>query len=62
MNRENTDIKYELISYDGFIGSKEFDFDKAITESIKRAEKSVEAMKVARKSMLKYNSSFAEGV
>ena len=62
MNRENTDIKYELIPYDGFIGSKEFDFDKAITEYIKRAEKSVEAMKVARKSMLKYNSSFAEGV
>ena len=24
------DIKYELIPYDGFIGSKEFDFDKAI--------------------------------
>ena len=24
------DIKYELIPYDGFIGSKEFDFDKDI--------------------------------
>ena len=24
------DIKYELIPYDGFIGSREFDFDKAI--------------------------------
>lgn len=23
-------IRYELISYDGFIGSKEFDSDKAI--------------------------------
>ena len=28
----------------------------------KAAEESVEAMKVARKSMLKYNSSFAEGL
>lgn len=35
---------------------------KAIAESIKKAEESVEAMKVARKSMLKYNSSFAEGL
>lgn len=35
---------------------------KAITETIKKAEESVEAMKVARKSMLKYNSSFAEGL
>lgn len=31
-------------------------------EKIKKAEESVEAMKVARKSMLKYNSSFAEGL
>lgn len=30
MCEENADIKYELIPYDGFIGSKEFDFDKAI--------------------------------
>lgn len=28
----------------------------------KKAEESVEAMKVARKNMLKYNSSFAEGL
>lgn len=35
---------------------------KAIAESIKKAEESVEAMKVARKSMLKCNSSFAEGL
>ena len=35
---------------------------RAIAENIKKAEKSVEAMKVARKSMLKYNSSFAEGL
>lgn len=35
---------------------------KAIAETIKKAEGSVEAMKVARKSMLKYNSSFAEGL
>ena len=35
---------------------------KAIAESIKKAEESVEAMKVARKSMLKYNSSYAEGL
>lgn len=35
---------------------------KAIAESIKKSEESVEAMKVARKSMLKYNSSFAEGL
>lgn len=35
---------------------------KAIAESIKKAEESVEAMKVARKNMLKYNSSFAEGM
>ena len=34
---------------------------KAIAETIKKAEQSIEAMKVARKSMLKYNSSFAEG-
>lgn len=30
MNKENIDIKYELISYDSFIGLKEFDFDKVI--------------------------------
>lgn len=30
MSKENADIKYEWIPYDGFIGSKEFDFDKAI--------------------------------
>ena len=30
MSKENVDIKYELIPYDGFIGSKEFDFDKVI--------------------------------
>lgn len=35
---------------------------KEISETIKRAEASVEAMKIARKSMLKYNSSFAEGL
>lgn len=35
---------------------------KTIAESIKKAEESVEAMKVARKNMLKYNSSFAEGL
>lgn len=35
---------------------------KAIAETIKKTEESVEAMKVARKSMLKYNSSFAEGL
>lgn len=35
---------------------------KAIAETIKKAEESVEAMNVARKSMLKYNSSFAEGL
>lgn len=35
---------------------------KAITETIKKAEESVDAMKVARKSMLKYNSAFAEGL
>lgn len=35
---------------------------KAIAETIKKAEESVEAMKVARKSMLKYNSSFSEGL
>ena len=35
---------------------------KAIAESIKKAEESVEAMKVARKNMLKYNSSFVEGL
>lgn len=35
---------------------------KAIAEAIKKAEESVEAMKIARKSMLKYNSSFAEGL
>ena len=35
---------------------------KEISETIKRAESSVEAMKIARKSMLKYNSSFAEGL
>lgn len=30
MSMGNVDIKYNLIPYDGFIGSKEFDFDKAI--------------------------------
>lgn len=35
---------------------------KEIAEAIKKAEESVQAMKVARKSMLKYNSSFIEGV
>ena len=35
---------------------------KAIAETIKKAEESVEAMNVARKSMLKYNRSFAEGL
>ena len=35
---------------------------KAIADTIKKAEASVEAMKIARKSMLKYNSSFAEGL
>lgn len=27
---EREDIRYELIPYDGFIGSQEFDFDKTI--------------------------------
>lgn len=35
---------------------------KAIAETIKKAEESVDAMKVARKSMLKFNSAFAEGL
>lgn len=35
---------------------------KAIAEKIKKAEESVDAMKVARKSMLKFNSAFAEGL
>ena len=35
---------------------------KTIAESIKKAEESVEAMKVARKNMLKYNSSFAQNI
>ncbi len=35
---------------------------KEIAEMIKRAEESVEAMKIARESMFKYNSSFAEGL
>lgn len=35
---------------------------KAIAETIKKAEESVDAMKIARKSMLKYNSSFEEGL
>lgn len=35
---------------------------KTIAETIKQAEESVEAMKVARKSMFKFNSSFAEGL
>lgn len=35
---------------------------KEISETIKRAEASVEAMKIARKSMLKYNSSFTDGL
>lgn len=35
---------------------------KVLTDTIKKAEESVEAMKVARKSMLKYNSSFEEGL
>lgn len=35
---------------------------KEIAETIKRAEESVEAMKIAHKSMLKFNSSFAEGL
>lgn len=35
---------------------------KAIIETIKKAEESVAAMKIARKSMLKYNSIFAEGL
>lgn len=30
MSESNVDIKYELIPYDGFIGSQEFDFDKII--------------------------------
>ena len=28
MSKKNVDIKYELIPYDDFIGSKEFDIDK----------------------------------
>ena len=35
---------------------------KTIADTIKKAEASVKAMKIARKSMLKYNSSFAEGL
>ena len=35
---------------------------KAIAESIKKAEESVAVMKIARKSMLKFNSSFAVGL
>lgn len=35
---------------------------KALVDAIKKAEESVDAMKIARKSMLKYNSSFAEGL
>ncbi len=35
---------------------------KELAETIKKAEESIEAMKVARKSMLKFNSSFAEGL
>lgn len=35
---------------------------KALAESIKNAEESVEAMKIARKSMLKFNNAFAEGL
>ena len=30
MSKKNVDIKYELIPYDDFIGSKEFDIDKTI--------------------------------
>ena len=30
MSEERVDIRYELIPYDGFIGSQEFDFDKTI--------------------------------
>ena len=30
MSEDNFDVKYELIPYDGFIGSKDFDFDKII--------------------------------
>lgn len=33
---------------------------KAISETIKKADESVEVIKIVRKSMLKYNSSFAE--
>lgn len=35
---------------------------KEIAETIKKTEESVEAMKVARKNMLRFNSSFAEGL
>lgn len=35
---------------------------KEIVETIKKAEESVKAMKVARKNMLRFNSSFAEGL
>ena len=35
---------------------------KEIAETIKKAEESVEAMKAARKNMLRFNSSFAEGL
>lgn len=35
---------------------------KALSEEIKKAEEAVDAMKIARKSMLKYNSAFAEGL
>ena len=29
-SKGNLDVEYELIPYDEFIGSREFDFDKAI--------------------------------
>lgn len=36
--------------------------EKSNCRNYKKAEQSIEAMKVARKSMLKYNSSFTEGL
>ncbi|MDL2234790.1 TraB/GumN family protein [Christensenellaceae bacterium OttesenSCG-928-L17] len=55
---ENGDTSFYLFG-SIHVASKE---KKVIADTIKNAEKSVEAMKVARKSMLKYNSSFAEGL
>ena len=46
MSNENVNIKYELIPYDSFIGSKEFDFDKAIYDLAKQGKKSGEIAEI----------------